>query len=343
MADAIGYALFGSRSKELVLADRGLDSPLDYAETMALMALRYAHLTKSLLQGERGERYSEALRQVQAATVDLVRERNMRISRPMPSQVVKLAVDLSDPYSDLPVPSSVSHLSKDEAVVPLISLVSANIVLPFEINVPVEVRRQALEALTLEMGLGRQFGADVFTADDLARKELKAGGTNWLKWIALGVGAAAVIIATGGLALVAAPGVAGAAAITSALAAFGPGGMIGGLFTAGTLVSAGGGGIAIGLASPNTTAATVEAVVTAQLTAAILRERQGLDQDPATWATFTETSIEVGRELARLQPISDDSSPTVKDLQRKLSALDRAIAYLDEHGLAPQDALDPGF
>ena len=80
----------------------------------------------------------------------------------------------------------------------------------------------------------------------------------------------------------AAPGVAGAAAITSALAAFGPGGMIGGLLTAGTLVTAGGGGIAFGLASPGTTAETVEAVVGAQLAAALLRQRQGLEQDPTT-------------------------------------------------------------
>ena len=96
-------------------------------------------------------------------------------------------------------------------------------------------------------------------------------------------------MATGGLALAVGPGLAGAAVITSALANFGPGGMIGGLLTAGTLLTAGGSVIALGLASPGTTAETLEAVVTRQLAAAILRHRQDLERDPAAWRVLTET------------------------------------------------------
>ncbi len=249
VAAAVGLALFGSLSKELVLVDAGLDIPLDYAETVALMALRDGYLTKARLEGDQHDRYADALRQVQANTVELVRQRNDREGRPMPSQIARLAFDLSDPESLAPEPRPISHLSKDEAVVPLLSIAAANVIRPFEIAVPTETRRKAMEDLAAEMWLGGAIGADVLSPSTRHARHSPAlaertGSSGWLLGMVW-----QLVAATGGLALVAAPGVAGAAAITSALAAFGPGGMIGGLLTAGTLVTAGGGGIAFGLAS----------------------------------------------------------------------------------------------
>lgn len=338
-ATAVGFALFGSQSRTLMAADKGLDIPLDYAETVALMALRFAHLTAAQLDDDKADRYLGALRQVQATTVDLVKQRNATQGRPLPTAIAQASVDLTDPESSPVIPPPITSLSKEDALVPLVSIAAANVLRPFEIEVPKVKRERALRELTLEMGLGSQLGVDVFRAADRTRDVLK-GGTNWVKWVALGLGAAAVVAATGGLALAAAPGVAGAAAVTSALAAFGPGGMIGGLLTAGTLVSAGGGGIAIGLASPSTTAATLEAVVGTQLTGAILRDLQGFDQDPTTWNALVETGIELRREGARLEALSDESSPSLKELHLKLEMVDRALSYLDEHGLRPSDDSD---
>lgn len=96
-----------------------------------------------------------------------------------------------------------------------------NAIRPFEINVSADIRREAFEALTIEMGLGRQLGSDVTGSVEEAPRVVTPRGTNWGKWTALGVGVVALTAATGGLALAAAPGVAGAAVITSALA--GPG------------------------------------------------------------------------------------------------------------------------
>lgn len=332
VASAIGYALFGSRSKELAIADHGVDIPLDAAERLAVLALRYAHLTSGLLKGDARSRYRAALRQVQAQTLDQVIQRNTSQGRPIPSAIAGLAVDLSEPESEAPSPIVQHGMSKEEALLPLLSIAAANILRPFEIDVPKDVRREAMATLTLEMGLGSQLGTDVLKAAEVARGELRAG-TNWVKWAALGLGAAAVVAATGGLALAAAPGVAGAAAVTSALATFGPGGMIGGLLTAGTLVSAGGGSLAIGLASTSTTAATVEAVVESQLAVAVLRQIQGLDEEPATWLGLVEIGEELRREHERLDEISDESAPTLKDLRLKIQAVDRAIAYLEREGL----------
>lgn len=335
VATAIGHALFGSRSKDLVALDRGVDMPLDYAETVALAALRYAFLTGSKMSGDPKDRYQSALRQVQANTCQLIAERNARESRLLASAIAALAVDLADPDSAAPEPTRIHHLAKDEAVVPVISMLASNVIRPFEIDVPPNLQREALQDLTIEMGLGRQLADDALSAVAEARRVLASGGANWVKWVALGVGAAAVL-ATGGMALAAAPaGLAGAAAITSALAAFGPGGMVGGLLTAGALVSVGSGGVAVGLASPATSAEAVEAVVASQLAAEILRKLQGIEPDPSIWHSLIETGIELQRERARIEAISDEAAPTLKEIRRKLDALDRAITYLEVAGLGP--------
>lgn len=340
VTQAIGHAVHGSLSTELTLASRGIVAPVDAAETLLLMALRYTFLVQTKLDGARQARYMEARRQVQATTVDSLIARRGQDGRPLPRAVAELAVDLSDTKSVTAEPGRIS-LSKEEAILPLISIMTTNVIHPFEVNVPSALRVEALEDLSIEMGLGRQFARDLIAAEEAAGRALSGDGTNWIKWAAIGVGAASLVIATGGLVLAAAPGVAGAAAITSALAAFGPGGMIGGLLTAGTLVGVGGGGVAVGLASPATTVQAVEAYVSTQLTAAILRKKQGFDKDLTTWENLVTTEIELRRDRARLETVSDDGAPALKQLQRKLKAIDRALTYLSAIGLGPDSSDSP--
>lgn len=332
---AIGFGLFGSQSKEIVPADTSVDIPTDEPESLALLAFRRAHLTCMRLQGDQRQRYSEALRLVQATTVKQMIDRLNNDHRPLPKAVNDLRVDLSDPDAATPEPRAPGHYAVQDALGPLVTVAATNVIRPFEIDLADDCEKWAMEQLTLEMGLGRRLGSDVVDALNEAHKALK--GTNWVKWTALGVGAALVTL-TGGLAVVAAPGVYGAAALTSALAAFGPGGMIGGLLTTGALLSAGSGSIAFGLASPGTSAEAVEAHVAGQLALAILRDKQKLEQDPETWFELAATETAMNRELARLTPISDDSSPGVKELARKLATVGRSLDYLRERGLGPQAA-----
>ena len=337
VGSAIGFALFGSLSRELAEINKGLNIPLDEAELITLLALRYATMIKMTLEGELQDRYAGALRQVQATAISGLRRRNDLEKRVMPSAIARLAFDFSEAQAVAPEPLPVPHIPKDEAVALVVVLATENIIRPFEIAVPRDKRQVALQDLTAEMGLGSQYGIDVTTAAKQAQDALSGDrGVNWIKWGALGVGAVAIVVATGGLALAAAPGLAGAAVVTSALATFGPGGMIGGLLTAGTLVTAGGGGIAFGLASPGTTAETLEAVVYRQLTAAILRQLQGLEQDPAVWRNLVETEIEVRREHERLDEFSDESATAIKELKRKIDALERALKYLTDNKLVPE-------
>lgn len=337
VAEAVGFALFGSRSTEIVGVDRGLDIPLDSSELTALVALRYAYLLRSRLDGEQGVRFAGALRQVQASAVDEIRQRNREAGRPLPSEVARLAFDLSDPDAQAPEPLPSRHLTKEDAVTLLTVLASENVIRPFEINVDRDKWLSAMQELTAEMGLGFQYGTHVFEAAKKAQDVL--GGAlaiNWKKWGALGAGAVALVVATGGLALAAAPGLVGAAVITSALAGFGPGGMIGGLLTAGTLVGAGGGGIAFSLASPGTSAETVEAVVQRRLAAAILRKQQKLEPDFALWGILAGNEITVRREYERLDEFSDESAQTLKELKKKLETIERAMRYLSDNGLEPE-------
>jgi hypothetical protein len=259
----------------------------------------------------------------------------------VPNDVMRLAVDLADPAAPLVEPHPSRYLNKAEAVTLLTVLAAENVIRPFEIDLPRDKWQEAMKELCAEMGLGTQFGSDVFEAAKRARSELTPGrGVNWIKWGALGVGAAALVVATGGLALAAAPGLAGAAAITSALAAFGPGGMIGGLLTAGTLVSAGGGGIAYGLAGQGTSAETFEAVVERRLAATILRQSQGLGQDPAVWSVLTEIERAVRRQLERMDEFSDETAPGIRSLKRKVTTVELALQYLTRNGLQPGGHLE---
>lgn len=336
VADAVGFALFGSRSKELDKVERGVDIPLDIGELSALLALRYAHLVKSSLEKDVLQRFTGALRYTQAFTVEEIRARNHRENRPLPSEIARLIVDLTDPASEVPEPLPFGRLDKEQAVALMTALVSENVIKPFEIAIPREKWQSAMEELTSELGLRGKYGADVFAATKEAQTALSATrGPNWIKWGAIGAGAAALVVATGGLALAAAPGLAGAAVITSALASFGPGGMIGGLLTAGSLVTAGGGGIAFGLASPGTSADVVEAVVVRRLAASLLRQKQGLDPDPEVWAILTRTEMEIRRQYERLDEFSDESAASLKDLKRKIEIVERALAHLRAKGLEP--------
>lgn len=337
VAEAIGFAMFGSTSRAVAARETVLDIPADAVELMTALRLRFAHLLRPYLAKDVEKRFVGAARTVQANAVEELRQRSVMLNRPLPNMVGELDFDLSDPGSIIPEPSPARHLPKDEAVVALTLLATDNPVRPFDINVSNESMGKALRDLSAEMGLGSSFGADVLGALEETEVALRGKkGAPWLKWAALGVGAAALVIVTGGMALaVTGAGLAGAAAITSALAAFGPGGMIGGLATAGTLATVGGGGIAFGLASATTSAETLEVVVLRQVAAALVRQKQGLDQDPNTWAILVETEIAVRREHERLDEFSDPGSSTLKALKRKIDVVGRALALLRDRGLSP--------
>lgn len=338
VAEAVGFSLFGSKSRDVQRRATGVDAPLDFAEQIGTLALRYATLVAAHLEGDQQDRYRGALRSVQATAVDEMIQRRASEGRPLPSVLVELAFDASDPESTAPNPPATAHMDLERAITFLSLLAAENPIRPFEITVKRDKLERAMMDLSSEMGLTSKLGSRVFEAAKIAHDVLAGANATMaiVKWGAVGVGLTAIVVATGGLALAAGAGLAGAAAITSALAAFGPGGMIGGLVTAGALVSAGGGGIAFGLASPATSAAALEAFVERRLAIEVLRMLEGLDPEPTTWRVFADTEIELRREFERLDEYSDDSAPSIKELKQKLVVIERALRYLREKGRGPK-------
>lgn len=336
LGDIVGWTLFGSLSKELVLAGKNIDIPLDTTEQIALYGLRYSFLIERRLKGEVLERYAGARRQVQAGVVEDIRQRNLSQGRGMPSLLADLDFNLADVDAVAPEPAPCGHLSKEDAVIHVLALATENVIKPFDIAVGTKAQQEALQDLTSELGLSSFFGVQACEAIKEAQGIL-SGPTmeKWVKWGAVGAGAVALIVASGGMVLAAGPGLAGAAAITSALATFGPGGMVGGLLTAGTLMTAGGGSLAIGLANPSTSAKVLESVILVSLAAVILRKKEKLEQDDSIWQTLAQSEMILRREHERLDEFVDKTSSGLKELKRKLKIIERAMDYMVKNHLAP--------
>ena len=334
---AIGYALFGSQSTDLAVIETGLDVQLDHDEKLTLAGLRLSHLIRDNLKGDTKERFGGALAETQFQVInDLIAKRKME-RRSIPGGLSVLQTnEVCDPDT-LRIP--VVHLfpDRDQATEDLLVLALQNSLSPYEVEVKESVRISAMRQLASEMALTPKQGEDAFDALEEASKAL-AGKTRFMKWGLLGAGALAVV-ASGGILLPAATGLAGAAAVTSALASFGPGGMVGGLLTAGALISAGSGTIAVGMMTAGSTAEEFEGVIHIQLARLILRETWGMSRDePAesVWHVWTESERDLIRLRSKLERFSDKNAPGLRDTDRKLAAVRKAIRYAEEKGLSPQ-------
>lgn len=145
VADTTGYAIFGSKSKEVVLSDSGSDTRLDDVESAALLGVRYGHLIKNQLTGEKRSRYIAALRAVQVETVSAIRVRSSYLQRPIPLQISRLDFDSSNDQSLLPEPTvNYTGMTKESAVGLLTALAATNAIAPFEIAVPRDVEQRAV-------------------------------------------------------------------------------------------------------------------------------------------------------------------------------------------------------
>lgn len=331
---AIGYALFGSQSRELAVIENGLDVPLDGEEFKAFVTLRFAHLVRDQLKGGSRERYGGALADTQYRVIsDLVAKRTLE-GRPIPGTIADLLPAADCDPETIKSPHIYSSPSRDDAAVLLAVLLLQNALHPYEIEVKNSVVLQAMQELAKELSLTSQFGTDAVAAVEKATTVLAGKKTLFMRWGLVGVGTLAVV-ASGGLLLAAAPGAAGAAAITSALASFGPGGMIGGLLSAGSLVSAGSGSIAVGVTSFASSAIEVESLVHGQLSLMILRQTWRLDNDDRIWNVWVDSERDLMQQRQRLARFNDSDSGVLKEIDRKLATVRKAISYAEDNELSP--------
>jgi hypothetical protein len=225
------------------------------------------------------------------------------------------------------------RVTPDATVGLLLSAWTLNPISPFEIKLSDEQRRKALERLAGDLGVPAGWAGKVVNAERSARS---THGSKW-SWgrTAMLVAGAAAIVAAPALVLVAAPaGLAGGAAIVAGLAALGPGGMIGGLGIVGLLGSAGGAVTARALIS-GTAAQVEETVIHLQARALAQRDLQVAPDGYPEWFALVSMEDAIGEDLSRLRPFSDDDAPGIKELERKLRAVERALEWFEDHELNP--------
>jgi hypothetical protein len=221
----------------------------------------------------------------------------------------------------------------DATVGLLLSAWMLNPINPYEIKLSDDQRHNALERLAGDLGVPAEWARTVVESERSARS---THGPKWsLGRAAMLVAGAAAIVAAPMLVLVAAPaGLAGGAAIVAGLTALGPGGMIGGLGIVGLLGSAGGAVTARALIS-GSAAQVEETVIHLQALAVAQRDLRVAPPSYPEWFALVSMEDAIAEDLSRLRRFSDEGAPGIKELERKLHAVERALHWFEEHGLRP--------
>ncbi len=338
VAIAVGDALFGSRSTELVRPDSLPDIPLNQVETQTLLEVGFAHCVLDQLTEHRPEaqdRYRRALSLTQATRANSLARTYAEAGLPVPgamSEFVTANRTIQDPPTRPGVPQL---LHTGDALPVLVSLATSNPVHPYEVDTGDTARREALKTLTARMGLTSSVGRQVSESLSFAQKSLRAKSSP-IRWALIGVGAVAVVAGTGGLALAAAPVAAGAGAITGALASFGPGTMAAGLLTAGSLTGSGAAAITRGLMS-TTTVQNVEQAVLSLVALSHARAALGVQLTSDCWNLLLDMESGVLDQIRVHEVLSDPKSPIRGELEQKRKMIAKAKTLLLAEGLGPEE------
>lgn len=225
------------------------------------------------------------------------------------------------------------RFSPPKAAAVLLAAHLMNPVAPYEIALDGKARDHALTALAADLGFPSTWAETVIRAEDAARAVHDARWS-WRR-AAVAVAGIAVIAALPALVLAAAPaGLAGGAAIVAGLAALGPGGMLGGLAIVGLLGGAGGAATAHALTA-GTAAQVEENVIYLQSLALAKRHLEYDDGSRPEWYALVGMEDAVAETLARSRLVSDDGAPGVKENERKLKSITRALEWMRDQELGP--------
>lgn len=224
--------------------------------------------------------------------------------------------------------------SPDGTVHALLTAWMLNPIAPFEVELKREVRASALDRLANDLGVPVEWARTVTEAEQSARSAHKEARSTWTRAAMAAAGVAAVIAAPVAVIVAAPAGLAGGAALVAGLAALGPGGMIGGLGIVGLLGGAGGALTTRALIA-GTAAEVEETIIQIQAFArATTRLRCALPGKPE-WFVLVAMENQLSDDLARLSRFSEKDAPGLKEIQRKLRSVRRALEWLESEGLAP--------
>ncbi len=349
VAEVVADAVFGSRERAIVPVPGGMSGAAGADELLTVLTAGYGHRVLAELHADGTSerqvaltaRFGAALSMSQYEEATRLRSALASAGRLPGATTVDFLAANTELHEVAPAPLSPTHLSAEQALPLLIRVAMSNPLGAYEVRVDPRRTHTAMARLSASMGLGSLVGRQCVKSLEFSRNQLKQSSSGPWKWVLLGVGGVALVAATGGLALSAAPGVAGAAAVTSALATFGPGGMVGGLATAGGLVGSGAAAVT-GAALLNANQGTVEATLEGLVALAHARRDLHLEAQPDVWDQLSLMNDGVEHELRRHTTFSDEDSAVVKDLRRKAAAITLALQVVREQHLLPADPIPIG-
>jgi pimeloyl-ACP methyl ester carboxylesterase len=332
VAKAIGSGLFGPLGREISPVEMSLSEHLDPLEMLLVLRVAYGHYLVDAQEEQKRSRLEAAFSIVQQQLVENLVEQYAEKQQAVPGALLELR------HGDRPY--AVARLGPEDSLIPLLLICASNSLAPFEIETSATSRRKAMGDLSVFLGLTSSHGERVFDALEEAHQVIRDSHDATARWLLGAAGVALLVAGPVGWALAAPAGLAGGAAIVGGLAAFGPGGLVGGLVTAGALTSAGTGATVAALVGAQSPAMVVESTVAQLLAVAVARRRLKLPVEDSVWFTLVDLHTEIVRELQHLSPYSDRSSPSIKTLEAKRAAVERALKHLLDKGYIDPVDLD---
>lgn len=323
---AVGEALFGNPSRELIQQSLAVERDLAPAERHVLRYLQAGRVMRLIIGSgkntDRARRFAAALAIREQGVFDSYLIASASIPGGVHPSFARVMTDLES------VPAEWSEADPDTWVDQMVDLMAFDFAEPADIDVD-----DYLEAFAVQMAskfmVPQADGRTVFQAIDDTRKALTP--THWGRYAAAIAGVAMLAAATGGIGLVAAPGAVGAAAITSGLAAFGPGGMVGGLITAGGLASAGSASLVASIL--NADGATTESAISVIVATALARQRLGKPLVNSPEALVLDVRSQLLSRVETERALSDRGSKKVKRDENLVDFCDRALEFIQEERL----------
>lgn len=319
-------------------ASAAIDARLSAAELQVMFALKFNSMTQIELKGDDKFRYDVARSDVEAQVREKLVAKRRQDHKTVPQ-------DLTHPGSSAWRTAFVGASGDSEGVraeqlMAVVTCATSNLIAPYEIDTG-DASLRVVPRIWSELGRSEQHGKEIADSIRSARSAVAPSET-W-KRVSL-IGAGIVVMAIPGIGIALGGGaLAGAAALTTALAAFGPGGMVGGLVLSGTLVSTGGMAAAAGVLARETSLAEFQTEVIRQMTLAHAKRKIGLRSpeggrvDLRHWQALAATEEEVERDLAHHRGVSDNDSPTIKELRAKSKALRAGLRWMSKESLTPSE------
>lgn len=295
---------------------------LDDAQASALLALSYGHRVASLIDDDDRERYEDALAVLQDKLKQELTARSD--GGPLPPEVMDLTKGK--------VPKLPHRWDLPDAIAQSVILAFANVLYPFEIAIGT-ARIDALIELLMDLGYPHKIGKNVSDAVRKVDETLMTRRIFGTKAKIAAAAAGVALIAAGPIGLAAV----GAAAAAGGLAALGPGGIGGGPAMYGGLASTGAmvatvAATSRGGAQPPLSDPTTMAI---QVAIAYALKSVGEPYDESLWHRLTASEAELGAELNRLTPFSDDNAPGVQTLKTALGTIKKLMDLMLESKLTP--------